>query len=77
MAQQQSPWLEGKYGWNFGEGGWNTGMAQNLLKFSFMFDRNVDSIVASLPAAVNGQAHFLTTDNESKYALVATFTSRM
>lgn len=75
MPQQQSPFLEGKYGWNFGEGGWNTGMDENLLKFSFMFDRNVDSIVASLPAAVNGQAHFLTTDNRLYFAVGTTYFS--
>lgn len=75
MAQQLSPWLEGAYGWNFGEGGWNTGMDQNLLKFSFMFDRNVDSIVASLPAAVNGQAHYLTTDNRLYFAVGTTYFS--
>ena len=60
MPQQLSPWLEGAYGWSFGEGGWNSGMDQNLLKFSFMFDRNVDSITAALPPAVSGQAHYLT-----------------
>jgi GH24 family phage-related lysozyme (muramidase) len=26
MTQQQSPWVEGAYGWSFGEGGWNVGM---------------------------------------------------
>jgi hypothetical protein len=75
MAQQQSPWIEGAYGWNFGEGGWNTGMDSNLLKFSFMFDRNVDSVVASLPAAVNGQAHYLTTDNRLYFAVGTTYFS--
>lgn len=75
MAQQQSPWLEGAYGWSFGEGGWNTGMDSNLLKFSFLFDRNVDSIVASLPAAVNGQAHYLTTDNRLYFAVGTTYFS--
>lgn len=75
MAQQLSPWLEGAYGWNFGESGWNTGMDQNLLKFSFMFDRNVDSITASLPAAVNGQAHYLTTDNRLYFAVGTTYFS--
>lgn len=75
MTQQQAPWLEGKYGWNFGEGGWNTGMDQNILKFSFMFDRNVDSIVATLPAAVNGQAHYLTTDNRLYFAIDTTYFS--
>lgn len=75
MTQQISPWLEGAYGWNFGESGWNTGMDQNLLKFSFMFDRNVDSVVASLPAAVNGQAHYLTTDNRLYFAVGTTYFS--
>lgn len=75
MAQQQSPFLEAAYGWNFGEGGWNSGMDQNLLKFSFMFDRNVDSIVASLPPAVNGQAYFLTTDNRLYFAVGTTYFS--
>lgn len=75
MPQQQSPFLEGKYGWNFGEGGWNTGMDENLLKFSFMFDRNVDGIVATLPPAVNGQAYFLTTDNRLYFAVGTTWYS--
>jgi len=75
MPQQQAPWLEGKYGWNFGEGGWNTGVDEDILKFSFMFDRNVDSIVASLPAAVNGQAHYLTTDNRLYFAVGTTYFS--
>jgi len=63
MPQQQSPFLEGKYGWNYGENNWNTGMDENLLKFSFMFDGNVDSIVASLPPVSNGAAHFNSADN--------------
>ena len=71
MPQQQSPFLEGKYGWNYGESGWNTGMDENLLKFSFMFDRNVDGIVSSLPAAVNGQSYFLTADNRLYFAVGA------
>lgn len=75
MSQQLSPWLEGAYGWNFGESGWNSGMDQNLLKFSFLFDRNVDSIVASLPPAVNGQAHYLTTDNRLYFAVGTTYFS--
>lgn len=75
MPQQISPWLEGAYGWNFGESGWNTGMDNNLLKFSFMFDRNVDSITASLPAAVDGQAHYLTTDNRLYFAVGTTYFS--
>lgn len=63
MPQQQAPWLEGKYGWNFGESGWNSGMDQNLLKFSFMFDGNVDGVVATLPPVTNGAAYFNTADN--------------
>lgn len=75
MSQQTAPFLEGKYGWNFGESGWNTGMDENLLKFSFLFDRNVDSIAASLPPAVNGQAHYLTTDNRLYFAVGTTYFS--
>lgn len=75
MSQQTAPFLEGKYGWNFGESGWNTGMDENILKFSFMFDRNLDSITASLPSAVNGQAHYLTTDNRIYFAVGTTYFS--
>ena len=75
MTQQTSPFLEGKYGWNYGESGWNTGMDENLLKFSFMFDKNVDGIVSSLPPVVNGQAYFLTTDKRLYFAVGTTWYS--
>ena len=39
-------------------------MDENLVKFSFLFDRNIDGILTSLPTPiVNGKAYFLTTDN--------------
>lgn len=63
MSQHTSPFLEGKYGWALGESNWNLGMDENLLKFSYLFDSNIDGIVASLPVPVNGQAYFNTTDN--------------
>lgn len=63
MTQQTSPFLESKYGWTYGESGWNTGMDENLIKFSFLFDKNIDGIVSSLPSVINGTAYFLTTDN--------------
>lgn len=69
MPQQTSPFIEGKYGWSYGESGWNSGMDENLNKFSFMFDGNVDGIVGSLPSLVNGQAYFLTTDNRFYFAV--------
>lgn len=69
MTQKTSPFIDGKYGWELGESGWNLGMDENLLKFSFLFDRNVDAIVSSLPAAVNGKAYFLTTDNHLYFAV--------
>lgn len=69
MAQQTSPFIEGKFGWGLGESGWNYGMDENLLKFSYLFDKNVNGIVSSLPAAVNGNAYFLTTDNRIYYAV--------
>jgi hypothetical protein len=75
MTQKISPFLEGKYGWEYGESGWNSGMDENLLKFSYMFDGNIDSIVSSLPTAVNGQAVFLTTDNRLYFAVGTTWYS--
>lgn len=75
MSQQQSPWLEGKYGWAFGESGWNSGMDENLLKFSFMFTGVVDQVASSLPAAVNGAAVFLTTDNRFYFSVGTTWYS--
>lgn len=64
MTQKISPFGEAKYGWDFGESGWNSGMDENILKFSFLFDRNIDGITNTLPAnPSNGSAYFLTTDS--------------
>lgn len=63
MAEKTSPFLEAKWGWPYGSNGWNSGADENWLKFSYMFDRNVDGIVSSLPPAVNGTAYFNTVDN--------------
>jgi hypothetical protein len=75
MTQQTSPFLEGKFGWALGESNWNLGMDENLVKFSYMFDKNVDGVVGVLPAAVNGQAYFLTTDNRLYFAVNNAFYS--
>jgi hypothetical protein len=75
MTQLTSPFVDSKYGWNYGESGWNTGMDENLLKFSYLFDRNITSIVNSLPSAVNGQSYFLTTDNRLYFAINNTYYS--
>lgn len=75
MTQQTSPFLEGKFGWALGESNWNLGMDENLLKFSYLFDRNIDGIVASLPAPVNGEAYFNTTDNRIYYVVDGVFSS--
>ncbi len=72
MPQKTSPFLEGKWGWNFGESGWNTGADENWLKFSYMFDANVNAIVSTLPPAVNGEAYFLTTDNRIYFVVDGT-----
>mgnify|MGYP001588074069 CR=1 FL=1 len=64
MTQQTSPFIESKFGWATGESGWNPGMDEDLLKFSYLFDRNIDGIVASLPTPpVNGTAYYSTPDN--------------
>lgn len=75
MPQKTSPFLEGKWGWNLGEDGWNSGADENWLKFSYMFDRNVDGIVSSLPPAVNGTAYFNTTDNRFYFVVDGTYYS--
>lgn len=75
MPQKTSPFLEGKWGWNYGENNWNTGADENWLKFSYMFDRNVDGIVSSLPPAVNGQAYFNTVDNRFYFVVDGTYYS--
>lgn len=75
MTQQTSPFLDANYGWEYGENGWNTGMDENIIKFSFMFDKNIDSVVSVLPSAVSGQAHFLTTDNRLYFAVGSTYYS--
>lgn len=58
-----SPFVEVVYGWPYGSSGWNTDMDQNLVKFSYLFDRNIDAIVGSLPAIDEGKAYFYTADN--------------
>lgn len=60
---QTSPFVGAKFGWPYGSSGWNTEMDENLVKFSFLFDRNIDAIVGSLPAILDGKAYFYTTDN--------------
>lgn len=69
MTQKTSPFLEGKFGWDYGEDGWNPGMDENLLKFSYLFDKNINGIVSTLPVIVNGEAYFLTTDNRVYFAV--------
>lgn len=75
MTQLTSPFLEGKYGWNYGESGWNTGMDENLLKFSFLFDGNVDAVVSTLPATSNGTSYFLTTDKRLYFCIGSNYYS--
>lgn len=73
MPQLTSPFIEGKYGWNFGESNWNGGMDENLLKFSYLFDKNIEGIVTSLPPPVNGNAYFLTTDKRVWYVVAGVY----
>lgn len=75
MTQKISPFIEAKYGWDFGESGWNAGADENWLKFSYLFDRNIDGIVDVLPPASAGTAYFLTTDNRVYFATGTAYTS--
>lgn len=64
MTMKTEPFLEGKYGWSFGESNWNGGVDENFLKFSYMLNANVDGFVSSLPGSpINGTAYFLSTDS--------------
>lgn len=71
MPQKISPFNEVNYGWDFGEGGWNLGMDENLLNFSYLLDANLTGIVSTLPVAVKGSAYFLTTDSRVYYSVEA------
>lgn len=75
MTQKTSPFVDTYYGWDLGESGWNTGMDENLIKFSFLFDRNINDIVSSLPVAVNGEAYFNTADSRVYYVIGDTYYS--
>ncbi len=76
MAAKTSPYVEASYGWNLGESGWNTGMDENLKKFSFLFDSNIESIVSSLPLPpTEGKAYFLTTDNRVYFVIDGVYSS--
>lgn len=76
MTQKTSPFIESSYGWNLGESGWNVGMDENLLKFSFLLDGNIDGIVDSLPSnPSNGASYFLNTDKRIYYYVVNTWYS--
>lgn len=69
MPEKISPFVEGKYGWDFGESGWNWGMDENLLKFAYLFDKTVNGVVSSLPPLVEGNAYYLTTDRRIYFAV--------
>jgi hypothetical protein len=73
MPQKISPWVQGKFGWDYGENGWNGGADENFVKFSFLFDRNVDAIVATVPTPTNGLAYFNTTDNQFYFSVNGTY----
>lgn len=76
MVQKTSPFIETKYGWDYGESGWNAGMDENLLKFSYLFDGSVDEIVDSLPSSPqNGKAYYLNSDNRLYFVVNGSYQS--
>lgn len=75
MPEKTSPFVESKYGWNYGESGWNTGADENFIKFGFLHDSNIDGIVSTLPSPVNGTAYFNTTDNRVYFVVDLTYYS--
>jgi len=75
MVQRTSPFIEAKYGWEYGENGWNVGMDENLVKFSFLLQKTVDEIVSTLPSVQNGKGYYLTSDNRFYYVIDGTYYS--
>lgn len=75
MTQRTSPFVEFKWGWDLGESGWNSGMDENLLKLSALFNGSIDGIVSSLPPVVEGACYFLTTDNRVYYVVGGSYYS--
>ena len=69
MTQQTSPFVEGKYGWSYGEDGWNVGADENWLKYGYLLDNNVNGVVSALPTLVNGESYFLTADSRFYFAV--------
>jgi hypothetical protein len=63
MPQRISPFIEVKYGWNYGESGWNEGVDENFLKLSCLTSSVFDGVVETLPEfPSNGSVYYLTTD---------------
>lgn len=76
MTMKISPFIEGKYGWDLGESDWNSGVDENFLKFSWLFDGNIDQIVDTLPTpALKGTAYFLNSDKRVYFVADSTYTS--
>jgi hypothetical protein len=75
MVQKTEPFLETKWGWDLGKDNWNSGMDENLKKFSFLLNSNIDSIVDTLPSPVDGESYYLTTDGRVYFAVGSAFTS--
>lgn len=73
MSRKISPFLGVSYGWEYGENNWNTGMDENLKKFSFLLDGNIDGVVANLPVAVEGAAYYSTNDFKIHYVVGGTY----
>lgn len=67
MSQKTSPFIEAKFGWNLGESGWNSGMDEDLVRFSYLFDSTINGIVSSLPRGTNGDAYYLLSDKRVYY----------
>lgn len=75
MVQKTSPFVEAKYGWDYGESGWNSGTDENFLKFGFLHDSNIDGIVSTLPPPINGSSYYLTTDKRVYFVVGSTYYS--
>lgn len=66
MTQKIDPFIQLNWGWDTGEGGWGEGMNNNLIIYSFLQNKRIDSVIAStslLPTSpTDGSAYFTTSD---------------
>lgn len=70
MPQKLSPYLDFKWGWDYGESGWNIGMDENILKSSILLDGNIEEILDNPPTTnTTLKSYYLRSDNHIYFSV--------